>query len=104
MRSLGIAAGMAALGTALIGVGATGASHGRAVVRRVAGNTKRGRQMVSVKTIHSRNKYVPHIGAKEQERAKRCYMVNTFGAPANPHNASPRPTPTLAQAARLYPF
>jgi hypothetical protein len=24
------------------------------------------------------SKYTPHIGAKEQERAKRCYMVSAF--------------------------
>jgi hypothetical protein len=27
----------------------------------------------------SRSKYTPHIGAKEQERAKRCYMDWTHG-------------------------
>ncbi|MFL9943686.1 hypothetical protein [Paraburkholderia graminis] len=26
----------------------------------------------------ARSKYMPHIGAKEQERAKRCYMVSAF--------------------------
>jgi hypothetical protein len=26
----------------------------------------------------ARSKYTPHIGAKEQERAKRCYMVSAF--------------------------
>jgi hypothetical protein len=26
----------------------------------------------------TRSKYMPHIGAKEQERAKRCYMSPTF--------------------------
>jgi hypothetical protein len=25
-----------------------------------------------------RSKYMPHIGAKEQERAKRCYMVDLY--------------------------
>lgn len=28
----------------------------------------------------SRSKYTPHIGAKEQERAKRCYMQTHFPA------------------------
>ncbi|MFP3428766.1 hypothetical protein SB781_03350 [Paraburkholderia sp. SIMBA_061] len=48
-------------------------------VHRVASGTKRARQMVSAKTAHNRSKYVPHIGAKEQERAKRCWMQPNFG-------------------------
>lgn len=68
--------------------GAIGASLARglgavlsvpAAVHRVATGTKRGRQMVSAKTPHNRSKYMPHIGAKEQERAKRCYMEATHG-------------------------
>jgi hypothetical protein len=47
-------------------------------VHRVATGTKRARQMVSAKTPHNRSKYMPHIGAKEQERAKRCYMEHHF--------------------------
>jgi hypothetical protein len=63
--------------------GAIGASLARglgavlsvpAAVHRVATGTKRARQMVSAKTPHNRSKYMPHIGAKEQERAKRCCM------------------------------
>lgn len=39
----------------------------------------------------SRSKYTPHIGAKEQERAKRCYMVSAFiGGP-------PRSAPVMHQ-------
>lgn len=36
---------------------------------------------------HARNKYTPHIGAKEQERAKRCYMSSTFNASGNERSA-----------------
>ena len=49
----------------------------------------------------------PHIGAKEHERAKRCYMVTTFGGLANPGNKNPRTVPTLGQASKSlvnYPF
>jgi len=40
----------------------------------------------------------PHIGAKEQERAKRCYMVSTFP------NGTPRSAPVMCQAAKSIPF
>lgn len=33
---------------------------------------------IRVQPVESRSKYTPHIGAKEQERAKRCYMSPTF--------------------------
>jgi hypothetical protein len=68
--------------------GAIGASLARglgavlsvpAAVHRVATGTKRARQMVSAKTPHNRSKYMPHIGAKEQARAKRCYMQAFHG-------------------------
>lgn len=52
----------------------------------------------------SRSKYKPHTGAKEIERAKRCYMVHTF--PARRANdgsdnwvAVGRAAPTLCQRA-----
>lgn len=41
-----------------------------------------------------RSKYMPHIGAKEQERAKRCYMVQTFG------RGILRSAPTMCQSAK----
>nr|WP_132454242.1 hypothetical protein [Paraburkholderia sp. BL8N3] len=43
---------------------------------------------------------MPHIGAKEQERAKRLFMVSTFGGPSNPFNESPRCAPTLCQMSK----
>ncbi|PRZ56145.1 hypothetical protein BX589_102346 [Paraburkholderia fungorum] len=49
----------------------------------------------------ARSKYMPHTGAKEQERAARCYMVSTFPAGA------PRSAPVLCQANKsfsTYPF
>jgi hypothetical protein len=73
---------IASIGAALaLAMGAASARLDRAVSgaavgggRRIAGGTKRARQMVSVQTPHNRRKYMPHIGKKEQERAKRCYM------------------------------
>jgi hypothetical protein len=77
-----------------IGAAATSTARG---VHRVAAGTKRGRQMVSVKTPHNRSKYMPHIGAEEQERAKRCYMehfypgsaVDEYGYELRPRRSSP---------------
>ncbi|MDB5973521.1 MAG: hypothetical protein JWR07_281 [Nevskia sp.] len=69
-------------------------------------NAKRRHVAPSV-WANGRSKYEPHIGKKEQERAKRCYMVNVFGGLANPHNKNPRSAPTLSQASqwfRNYPF
>jgi hypothetical protein len=34
---------------------------------------------IQVQPVEYRSKYTPHIGAKEQERAKRCYMDWTHG-------------------------
>lgn len=39
-----------------------------------------------------KSKYMPHIGKKEQERAKRCYMTLAFNSSGNP-----RATPVLQQ-------
>jgi hypothetical protein len=81
--------------------GAIGASLARglgavlsvpAAVHRVATGTKRARQTVSAKTPHNRSKYMPHIGAKEQARAKRCYMSSTFNCSGNQ-----RATPVMHQ-------
>jgi hypothetical protein len=44
----------------------------------------------------SRSKYTPHIGAKEQERAKRCYMSATFNA-----NGEPRSAPIMHQVGKV---
>lgn len=33
-----------------------------------------------VKKVRAPSKYTPHFGAKEQERAKRCYMQTHFPA------------------------
>jgi hypothetical protein len=38
----------------------------------------KGRGTASKKFGNPRGKYTPHIGAKEQERALRCYMQATF--------------------------
>ncbi|MFM0689263.1 hypothetical protein PQQ77_25035 [Paraburkholderia strydomiana] len=66
-------------------------------IHRVATGAKRARQMISVKTRHSRSKYMPHIGAKEQARAKRCYMSSTFNCSGNP-----RATPVMHQFGKCH--
>jgi hypothetical protein len=66
--------------------------------RRIAGGTKRARQMASAQTPHNRSKYMPHIGAKEQERAKRCYMTRVHGD----YPFAERSTPTMCQANRSF--
>lgn len=87
-----IGASTAAIAASLmnsLGSAATSAARG---VHRVAAGTKRGRQMVSVKTPHNRSKYMPHAGAKEQERAKRCYMGYFYpGSAVDEHGYEMRP-------------
>jgi hypothetical protein len=41
-----------------------------AALASIAGIPMRGVKLPK----HARSKYMPHIGKKEQERAKRCYM------------------------------
>lgn len=87
-------ASAAAIAAAMLnGVGNTVAGAARGV-HRVAAGTKRARQMVSKKTLHSRSKYMPHIGAKEQARAKRSYMVDTHPSGAK------RSAPTMQQLSK----
>lgn len=57
--------------------------------RRVTSDSKAGRQMVSKQVARARSKHMPHIGAKEQERAKRCYMNANFSV------HTPRSAPTM---------
>jgi hypothetical protein len=48
----------------------------------------------------ARSKYMPHIGKKEQERAKRCYMshyLNESVAQFHPRDGHMRASPTLCQ-------
>jgi len=48
----------------------------------------------------NRSKYMPHIGAKEQARAKRCYMsfyLNEQVAQFHPRDGHMRASPTLCQ-------
>jgi hypothetical protein len=61
-------------------------------VHRVTSDSKRGRQMTSRKTKVSSRR--PHIGKKEQERAKRFYMVDTFPSGAK------RSAPTMQQMSK----
>lgn len=65
-------------------------------MHRVTSNSKRGRQLTGAKApSKSRSKYMPHIGAKEQERAKRCYMSSTFNA-----GGAPRTSPVMHQVGK----
>jgi hypothetical protein len=100
---------IASIGAALaLAMGAASARLDRAVSgaavgggRRIAGGTKRARQMVSAQTPHNRSKYMPHIGKKEQARAHRCYMVSTFP------NGTLRSAPVMHQSNdsfSTYPF
>lgn len=88
-RALSILAALMSMGPSKLFYGGRGA---RRAAHSAAGKKRRSRWAT------------PHIGAKEQERAKRCYMVNVFGGPSNPYNKNPRSAPTLSQAARNYPF
>lgn len=45
----------------------------------------------------ARSKYMPHAGAKERERALRCYMVTGFNAPNGFCPPFPRSAPTMCQ-------
>ncbi|MFM0022164.1 hypothetical protein [Paraburkholderia azotifigens] len=48
---------------------------------------------------HARSKYQPHTGAKEQERAKRFYMVDTH--PSGAKRSAPTMQQRSARALRL---
>jgi hypothetical protein len=53
-----------------------------------------------LKTAFDASKYMPHIGKKEQERAKRCYMshyLNESVAQFHPRDGHMRASPTLCQ-------
>jgi hypothetical protein len=67
-------------------------------IHRVAAGTRRARQMVSATTPHNRSKYMPHIGAKEQQRAKRFYMVDTHPS------GTKRSAPTMQQHSTTWFF
>lgn len=70
-------------------------------VHRVASGTKRARQMVSAKTAHNRSKYMPHYGAKEQNRAKRCFMSEFMQSSRGPfHCGTRRCAPTMYQMSK----
>ena len=52
----------------------------RGGIHRFSSDNRMGRSMIGAKTpSRSRSKYVPHMGTKERERAKRCYMERTHG-------------------------
>jgi hypothetical protein len=55
--------------------------------------------------MRSRNKYKPHIGAKEQERAKRLWeseFLNEPVAAVNPRIGHKRSSPTLCQFSKRF--
>lgn len=49
-----------------------------------------------LRTEFDASKYMPHIGAKEQERAKRCYMDAYHG-----NVGEPRSAPVLCQKSKV---
>ena len=58
------------------------------------------RGTLQVQPVEYRSKYTPHFGAKEQERAKRCYMsmyLNEQVAQFHPRDGHMRVSPTLCQ-------
>jgi hypothetical protein len=91
------ASAVAIAASMLNGAGEALASAARGV-HRVAAGTKRARRMVSVKTPHNRSKYMPHIGAKEQQRAKRFHMVDTHPS------GTKRSAPTMQQHSTTWFF
>lgn len=87
---------IASIGAALaLAMNSASAHLDRAVLRMTsrAAPSVRARRM-GKRPIAGRGKYMPHIGAKEQERAKRCYMVQTFG------HGRLRSAPTMCQSAK----
>lgn len=47
-------------------------------ISKWAGWTRGVPVVIRTQPVEYRSKYTPHIGAKERERAKRCYMSPTF--------------------------
>jgi len=67
----------------------------------VRGPTGRQRRN-GVRTKLGRSKYMPHIGAKEQERAKRCWMSEFHESGEGlMRYRSYRSAPTMCQSAKL---
>lgn len=74
----------------------------RGGIERAASGTKRARQMNDVRPKRQRSKYMPHYGAKEQERARRCYMHYTFSTADSFHDPLRlRSAPVLHQRSKL---
>jgi hypothetical protein len=57
------------------------------------------RRQIVVVSPRSRSKYTPHIGDKEQERAKRCRMDFLHG-PHSTFSDNERSAPTLSQMSK----
>jgi hypothetical protein len=69
-------------------------------LKRWAGWTRGAPAIITTQQPSSRSKYTPHIGAKEQARAKRCYMsayLNEQVAQFHPRDGHLRVSPTLCQ-------
>lgn len=91
---------MAAAAEMLNALGAHGLA--RSGIGRVAAETKLGRQMIS-KGYRGRSKYKPHQGAKERERAKRCYpshWLNERVVKFHPRDGHLRYSLTLCQMSK----
>lgn len=76
MRRIGILAGV--LGMSLMGHLAS-PWHGIVTIDRDRPVSIKRRRVAPAVRIHGRGKYMPHQGAKERERAKRCYMDRFHG-------------------------
>ena len=68
------------------------------VIRAAAAGFFGGRAPSVKLPKHARSKYMPHTGKKEQERAKRFYMVDTHP------NGEKRSAPTMEQHSSTWFF
>jgi len=94
---------IASIGAALaLAMNSASAQLDRAVLRMTsrAAPSVRARRM-GKRPIAGRSKYMPHIGAKEQERAKRCWMSEYMESGEGILRfRSRRSAPTLCQLSR----
>lgn len=55
------------------------------------------RRVSAAPRVNGRSRYMPHQGAKERERAKRCWMNSGFNAPNGFCPPFPRSAPVMHQ-------
>lgn len=98
MKRISLLAGAIMLGSAGLMGQAIGIEQAP-TVRTVSPQITKRKKVSGGKRRIGTSKYMPHIGKKEQERAKRCYMDFNHGIPGRERSA-----PTLCQEARPFPF